>query len=158
MQPDNTKPYILESDASNIAAGGTVKQIRLDGQEHLVSKHFDSTQQNWTTYERELYAVILLLEFWKWHLFAPLPDKQKNLICTDHKNLEYFLNNKTVNPKHIRWRLKLERFQYNVKLQYLPGKQNVLADALSQKAQDAQASEPITSEYVIPKNMIEDFL
>ncbi len=48
---------------------------------------------------------------------------------SDHKNLEYFMNTKTLSCRQVRWREYLSRF--NFKIFYQPGKGNTKADALT---------------------------
>ena len=59
--PDPTKPYILDTDASNEAAGAVLSQ-EIDGQEHVVayfSKTFSPPQRNYCVTRRELLAVVM---------------------------------------------------------------------------------------------------
>ena len=58
-------------------------------------------------------------------------------MITDHKNLEYFIKPRMLNERQMRWSLLLG--WYNMELLYWPGKQNVRADALSQREQDMPA-------------------
>jgi hypothetical protein len=53
-------------------------------------------------------------------------------VFTDHKSLKYIFTQKDLNMRQIRW-LELIK-DYDLSLQYHPGKANVVADALSRKA------------------------
>jgi hypothetical protein len=55
-----------------------------------------------------------------------LRDKQ-SLLRTDHRNLTFL--NKNISPKVIRWKLKIQ--EYDFKIEYIPGPLNIEADALS---------------------------
>ena len=55
-------------------------------------------------------------------------------ICTDHKNLKYFITVKKLTEQQIRWSLILS--QYNFFILYLLSKQNERADALSRQKQN----------------------
>ena len=60
--PDPGRPYILDTDASNDAAGAVLSQETEDGQEKVVdfySKTFSPPQKNYCVTRRELLAVIL---------------------------------------------------------------------------------------------------
>jgi hypothetical protein len=48
---------------------------------------------------------------------------------TDHRALEHLLTQRNLSPRQARWVAKLSEFDF--KIQYVPGKQNILADALS---------------------------
>nr|GEZ96545.1 putative reverse transcriptase domain-containing protein [Tanacetum cinerariifolium] len=58
----------------------------------------------------------------------------KCLVFTDHKSLQYILNQKELN---LRQRIWIELLSdYDCEIQYQPGKANVVTDALSQKEKD----------------------
>jgi hypothetical protein len=54
-------------------------------------------------------------------------------IYTDHKSLKYIFTQADLNMRQRRW-LELIK-DYDLEVQYHPGKANVVADALSQKSQ-----------------------
>jgi hypothetical protein len=54
-------------------------------------------------------------------------------IFTDHKSLKYIFTQKDLNLRQRRW-LELIK-DYDLDIQYHPGKENVVADALSRKSQ-----------------------
>lgn len=62
-------------------------------------------------------------------------------IITDHKNLEVFTRarSKPLNERQVRWQEKLSRHRYRI--QYRPGSQQILADALSRRDQDIPQGE-----------------
>ena len=53
------------------------------------------------------------------------------MIYTDHKSLKYIFTQKELNMRQRRW-LELMA-DYDIDLQYHPGKVNVVSDALSRK-------------------------
>ena len=59
-------------------------------------------------------------------------------IKTDHKSLKYFLERKISSPEQQKWVTKLLRFDYEIT--YKKGKENVLADALSQLPEQVEVS------------------
>jgi hypothetical protein len=54
-------------------------------------------------------------------------------IFTDHKSLKYIFTQRDLNLRHRRW-LELIK-DYDLDIEYHPGKANVVVDALSRKSQ-----------------------
>ena len=64
---DQTKPFILETDASKHASGAVLRQQDSNGDWHpcgYLSKSFTETERNYDIGDRELLAVIRALEKW----------------------------------------------------------------------------------------------
>ena len=65
--PDQMKPFQIEADASKYALGAVLTQQDEKGGRHPVaflSKMFDQAQRNYQIYDRELLAIIRVLEEW----------------------------------------------------------------------------------------------
>ncbi|GJW80247.1 putative reverse transcriptase domain-containing protein [Tanacetum coccineum] len=71
-------------------------------------------------------ASLKALEVMRHYLY-----RTKCAIFNDHKSLHYILNQKELNMRQRRWIELLS--DYDFKIPYHPGKENVVADALSQK-------------------------
>ena len=140
VEPD--KPFVLRTDASDKAIGAVLEQHRevSAGRTALVPVAFFSRklakgQLNWTPREKETYAVVSALRKWAgWIGLQPV------LILTDHKSLEDWVREKMDTPsgpagRRARWHETLSKFDLTV--QYMPGKDNVVADALSRYAYPA---------------------
>ena len=70
--PDPSRPYILDTDASNEAAGGVLSQ-EVDGEEKVVayfSKTFSPPQKNYCVTRRELLAVIMAVTHFRPYLYG----------------------------------------------------------------------------------------
>lgn len=124
--PDFSKPFVLTTDASNVALGAVLSQgaIGLDRPICYASRTLTKTEQNYSTIEKELLAIV-----WSVRYFRPYLYGKKFQIVTDHKPLTWLFSLKEPNSKLVRWRLKLEEYEYEIV--YKKGTKNTNADALS---------------------------
>ena len=93
-----------------------------------MSHTFDGTQQNWSTNERELYAIMWCLENCK-----QIIQGREIHVYTDHQNLPSILAN-NMTPKVERWSQRIAL--YDPKVHYLRGQDNVVADFFSKYVED----------------------
>ena len=123
-QPTSGKEYTLYCDASGIGLGCVLMQ---DGKVvAYASRQLKPHEQNYPTHDLELAAVVFALKIWRQYLYG-----EKCRIYTDHKSLKYLLTQKELNLRQQRW---LELFKdCDCKIDYHPGKANVVVDALSRK-------------------------
>ena len=124
---DRDKPLYVASDASNAGAGGYCFQIAKDGQ-HLpiafYSHGFSDVESRWATHHQEAFAFVMAMKKFT-HYIAGHPDVR---CLVDHSSLRFIHDSKT--PKIQRWRDDiLSQFQFSV--DYIPGVENVIPDALS---------------------------
>lgn len=126
IHPDFTKPFILTTDASNVAISGILSQgpIGNDLPIAYASRTLNPAETNYSTIERELLAIV-----WATKYFRPYLYGTRFKIVTDHKPLQWLFSVKEPNSKLIRWRLKLQEYDYEII--YKKGKQNSNADCLS---------------------------
>ncbi|WMV46154.1 hypothetical protein MTR67_039539 [Solanum verrucosum] len=89
-----------------------------------VSKQLKVHQKNYSTHDLELAAVVFTLKSWRHYLYGVHVD-----VFTDHKSLQYVFTQKELNLRQRRWLEFLKDYDMNVL--YLPGKDNVVVDALS---------------------------
>jgi hypothetical protein len=85
-------------------------------------------EQNYPTHDLELAAVVHALKIWRHYLMGAHCN-----IYTDHKSLKYIFTQADLNMRQRRW-LELIK-DYDLEVHYHPSKANVVADALSRKAQ-----------------------
>ncbi|GJZ89245.1 putative reverse transcriptase domain-containing protein [Tanacetum coccineum] len=90
------------------------------------SRKLKVQEENYATHDLELGVVVFALRLWRHYLYGT-----KCVVFTDHKSLQYILNQKELNLTQQRW-IKLLS-DYDCEIRYHPGKTNVVADALSQK-------------------------
>jgi hypothetical protein len=91
------------------------------------SRQLRKHEEDYPTHDLELAAVVFALKIWRHYLYGEPCD-----IFTDHKSLKYIFTQKDLNLRQRRW-LELIK-DYDINIQYTPGKANVVVDALSRKS------------------------
>jgi hypothetical protein len=125
-QPDNTKSFDVYCDALGTGLGCVLMQDnRVIA---YASRALRPHEQNYPTHDLELAAVVHVLKIWRHYLMGAHCN-----IYTDHKSLKYIFAQDDLNMRQRRW-LELIK-DYDLEVHYHPGKANVVADALSRKAQ-----------------------
>lgn len=124
--PDMTKPFVLTTDASEVAIGAVLSQglIGNDRPVAYASRTLTDCERKYSAIERELLAII-----WATKHFRPYLYGHKFDIVTDHKPLLWLYQLKEPGSKLTRWRLRLQEFDFDIK--HKNGKLNANADALS---------------------------
>ena len=126
--PDFTKPFILQVDACDDGIGAVLLQ-EFNGERHPICYHsakLKTHQRPYATVEKEALALILALE--KFHVYLG-GTGQKIVVHSDHNPLKFVTQLKLKNQRLARWALALQ--PYNLEIQHIRGRENVLADALS---------------------------
>ncbi|GKA83420.1 putative reverse transcriptase domain-containing protein [Tanacetum coccineum] len=90
------------------------------------SRQLKVHEENYTTHDLELGAVVFALRLWRHYLYGT-----KCVVFTDHKSLQHILNQKELNLRQWRWIELLS--DYDCEIRYHPGKANVVAGALTQE-------------------------
>jgi RNase H-like domain found in reverse transcriptase/Reverse transcriptase (RNA-dependent DNA polymerase)/Integrase zinc binding domain/Chromo (CHRromatin Organisation MOdifier) domain len=128
---DQTKPAIIEVDASDFAYGGVLSQYH-DGVLHpcaFISKKFTAAELNYEIYDKEMLAIVkCMYDHWRHYLEG---SGQQVQIFTDHKNLLWFTETKVYNRRQARWAEKLSRFDFTIT--FRPGVRQGKPDALSRR-------------------------
>jgi len=104
----------------------------VDGKWHPIafySKSLFSMERNYKIHDKEMLAIIRVLEEWRHFLERAIHPVE---IWTDHKNLEYFMTAKKLNRRQARWSLHLARFDFL--LHHRPGHTMGKPDVLSRRA------------------------
>lgn len=128
--PNTHKPFIVETDTSNIAAEAALLKEGNNSLEHPVaflSKKMQLAETNYPIYDKELLSIVEALGEWSHHLmFTCYPFT----IWTDHKALEDYKSLRRVNQQQACWHLDLTMFDFMI--QYKAGSLKHLPDMLSQ--------------------------
>ena len=129
IAPDFEKPFSLVVDASDVAVGSMLSQKDVQGIEHPVayfSKKLDEHQRRYSTIDKEAFALLLALKHFEVYVGSGLHTLQ---VYTDHNPLVFvgkFCNN---NRRLTGWHLCLQ--EYDLEMNHVGEKDNVVADALS---------------------------
>ena len=153
QQPDMTKPFQLEVDASAFATGAILSQKDDRGKLHAIgfhSKTFTEAERNYDIHDRELLAVVRGLDNWC-HLLASSP--HPIIIFTNHKNLQYYCNPQCINRRVARYLPKLA--DYNFQLVHQPGTANK-ADALSRRPDFYEGPDNNDNITILPQTLFID--
>ena len=125
QSPNDDIMKTIHTDASDDAWGAVLTQDR-----HPIafaSGKFNTTQRNWSTYEKELFAVVRAFHDWECHLKTKLKFEH----FSDNAGVSNIQTQRTITPKQARWIQFLEEF--NFKSNFVSGMNNNVADALSRK-------------------------
>jgi ribonuclease HI len=122
---DMEKPFSIYCDASDQGFGCALIQ---DG--HVVayaSRQLRKHEEKYLTHDLELAAIVHALKIWRHYIIS-----KRYEICSDHKSLKYIFTQPDLNLRQQRW-LELIK-DYDLGINYHPGKSNVVADALSRRS------------------------
>nr|GFC38923.1 reverse transcriptase domain-containing protein [Tanacetum cinerariifolium] len=91
---------------------------------HYANKTINEAQENYTTIEKELLAVVFA--FYKFHQYMVL---SKTIVFTDHFALRYLFTKQDAKPRLIRLILLLQEF--DIEIRNKKGAENLAAGHLS---------------------------
>ena len=126
--PTSDDQFIMYTDASSRGVGAALFVTR-KGKELPVSffsRQLVNAQKNYSATELEGLAIMLAVQY-----YSPFLYGTKFIIRTDHRALVSLLKSRVLNNRLYRWVLKLQSYDFVV--EYHPGKENVVADALSRQ-------------------------
>ncbi|GJZ81367.1 retrovirus-related pol polyprotein from transposon 17.6 [Tanacetum coccineum] len=124
--PEGNDDFVIYCDASLQGLGAVLMQ-----REKVIayaSRQLKPHEENYTTHDLELGAVVCALKIWRQYLYST-----KCTVFTNHKSLQHILCQKELNMRQHRWLALLA--DYDCEISYHPGKENIVADALSRKKQ-----------------------
>ena len=125
--PDFQRPFILDTDASDIGIGGVLSQLDDHGKERVIaygSRLLTKQERQYCVTRRELLAVVTFVQQYRPYLVC-----RKFTLRTDHSSLTWLRNFKEPEGQLARW---LERLQdLNFDVVHRQGTAHRNADALS---------------------------
>lgn len=149
---DKNALYSLHTDASTVGIGAVLmRQDHQHGQPLVFNKNtartvayygrkLSSAERNYYTTEIECLAIVAAMRNFRWLL-----DGKQFLVITDHSCLSYLNTMAPKKPRLTRWMLELQI--YDFKVFHNPGRNHVLADALSRAPPPAESSHTTTAAF-----------
>lgn len=123
--PIFSKKFKITTDASNFAIGAVLSQ-----EGHPIayaSRTLNVNETNYSTIEKELLAIVWGVKYFRPYIYG----REFDLEC-DHEPLKWLqvkYTGKDINPRLQRWLVQLG--EYNMKINYIKGELNKVADFLS---------------------------
>jgi hypothetical protein len=141
--PDMEKPFSIYCDALGQRLGCVLMQ---DGRVvAYASRLLRKPEVNYPTHDLDLAVVVHALKIWRNCLVG-----KRCKLYMDHKSLKYIFTESNLNLKQRRW-LELMK-GYDLRINYHPGKANVVADAVSRRS---HVSQPVVDS--MPFELCEEF-
>lgn len=72
---------------------------------HYTSSTLNEAQMNYTTIEKELFAIMFIFEKFRTYLLG-----YKTIVYIDHTTIRFIFEKKKSKPRLLRWALLLEKF------------------------------------------------
>ncbi|GJZ35898.1 putative reverse transcriptase domain-containing protein [Tanacetum coccineum] len=94
--PEGNDDFVVYCDASHQGLGAVLMQ-----REKVIayaSRQLKPNEENYTTHDLELGAVVFALKIWRHYLYGT-----KCIVFTDHKSLQHILHQKELNMRQRRW-------------------------------------------------------
>ena len=125
--PNFSKPFVLYTDASLVAAGAVLSQLDkkdLDNPIAYFSRTLNVHEQNDTVTEWECLAVLYGIQECRPYIYG-----SHFTVVTDHSSLKWLMNIKDPDRRVACWALKLQAYDYTIV--HRPGTKHANTDCLS---------------------------
>ncbi|XP_026050763.1 uncharacterized protein LOC113037671 [Carassius auratus] len=124
--PDFSRPFIVQTDASERGVGAVLLQGPPESRQPVayISRKLFPREVRYSTVEKECLAIKWALDSLRYYLLG-----REFTLETDHKALQWLEKMKDTNGRITRWYLAMQPFRF--KIQHVSGKVNVTADYLS---------------------------
>ena len=149
--PTLEDPFILDTDASEVAIGAVLSQVQ-NGVERVIaygSKTLSRAERNYCVTRRELLAVVHFTDAYRYYLYG-----KHFTIRTDHASLQWMLNVKEPVDQLARWIQRMQNYQYTI--EHRPGRKHGNADAMSRAGKcfrGGQCFHPTCTESIDQENV-----
>ena len=142
VYPDFTKPFLLQTDASDVGIGAILAQdahnegspAESPGRRVItyISRRLNPAERNYSAYEKETLAVVWAIRSLSQYLLG-----REFSVVTDHAALRQLLAKSEPDGRVARWLAALQEFRFTVL--HRPGTSNSNADALSRGPAPAES-------------------
>ena len=127
QHPEFNRRFFINCDASDVSLGAEIYQESDEG-DHLVisfaSHVLNQSEHNYNVTEKELLSVVFACSKFRTYILGyPIT------VRSDHKSISFLQRCKLSHGRLTRWILALQ--EYHITWEYIPGKKNTAADALS---------------------------
>ncbi|MCG8033694.1 MAG: DDE-type integrase/transposase/recombinase, partial [Candidatus Thiodiazotropha taylori] len=126
--PDFSKPFIIDTDASDEAIGAVLSQ-KIGSTEEVVAyanRTLTKSERKYCVTRKELLALVYFVKYFRHYLYG-----RKFTARTDHGSLKWIMNFKNPEGQVARWLEVLSSFSMTV--EHRPGRLHGNADSLSRK-------------------------
>ncbi|KAF0726898.1 hypothetical protein Ae201684P_010443 [Aphanomyces euteiches] len=148
--PRFDRPFSVVCDASVRGIGCCLMQVDDDGKNRPVSfqsRQLRPAERNYPVHDLELLAIKYALVKFRIYLLGSKPF----VVYTDHASLKYAVKTRHLSERMARW---LSFFaKYNMTMEYKPGRENVLADALSRRPSTTNEPEKLSAIYTVHSDL-----
>ena len=123
----NGMPFVLRTNASDVGIRAVLLQeFEVEGRLPIAyaSKKLLPRERNYSAIEKECLAIIWDVEKFRKYFYGV-----EFLLETDHKPLSYMQTAKVLNPRIMRWAMKLQPYRFRIIA--IRGQDNLGADYLS---------------------------
>ncbi|OWZ14064.1 reverse transcriptase [Phytophthora megakarya] len=131
---DQDRPFHVVCDASDFAIGCSLMQLDREGRDQIVYyqlRQLKPADQNYLIHDKELLAMQYALAKFRVYLLG----NTLFMVCTDHATLRTAVKSPPILQRIARW---LSFFaENNFRVEYKPGRLNVVTDTLSRRPDDA---------------------
>ena len=135
--PDFNKPFLLETNASGRGLGAVLSQKQADGWYHPIvyaSRVMNKTEQRYHSNKQEFLTLKWVITE-QFHEYLSPYGKNRNefVVCTDNNLLTYIFSSANLDAAGQRWVARLASYSFS--LEYQKGKDNTVANFLSQMSE-----------------------